>query len=305
MANAGRPSELSKINDPNFVIELAVGPPLAPLVPQQPGAGLSLGGRFLDRESRFIFKKAHLSADDNRIFDAAGRLVLCSHHYGKNPYGSLDPLGLSGESTWWQNTHILGEWDSICHVTGYRGMPSFKVRPKTMSMHGRQFIIDSQGTTHFNIAKQSRLKSLSIRHNLVVCRGDTEEDVYTILVDLAGRTMQLVNEKEERIAFIQKSLKTMIMNASFGAGSELMIDVAPGVDWTAVLAIVIGLKQVGEHFVKDAVSNFVVSPAQNVAQDYVLNAAGLDGVSGQIGQFTDTGLQTYGLFQQLMNAFYN
>jgi hypothetical protein len=178
MANAGRPSELSKINDPNFVIELAVGPLLAPLVPQQPGSGLALGRQYLDRESRFIFKKAHLSKDDNRMFDAAtGHLVCCSHHFGKNPYGSLDPLGLSLESTWWQRSHMLGEWESILNVTGYRGMPCFKVRPKTMSMHGRQLVSDVQETTHFNIVKQSRLKSMSIRHNLVVCRGDTEEDV--------------------------------------------------------------------------------------------------------------------------------
>jgi hypothetical protein len=33
-----------------------------------------------------------------------------------------------------------GEWDSICRVFGYNGMPSFKIRPKTLSRHGRQYI---------------------------------------------------------------------------------------------------------------------------------------------------------------------
>ena len=43
---------------------------------------------------------------------------------------------------------------------------------------------------------------------------------------------------------VTKSLKTLIMNASLGAGSELEIEIAKGVDWTAMLAIILGLKQV-------------------------------------------------------------
>jgi hypothetical protein len=278
------------------------------LVPQEPNSGITLGGRLLQTPGRFIFKKAHLSADDNRIFNAqTGQLVCVSHHYGKNPYDQLDPLGLSHQNDYWNRTHILGEWESICHVTGYHGMPSFKVKPKTFSVHGRQYVMDPRGErSYFNIAKQSRLKSMSIRHNLVVCRGDDEDtDVYAVLVDLAGRTMQIVNEKEERVAMVEKSMKTLIMNAAFGAGSELIIDVAPGVDWTAILAIVVGLKQVGEHFLKDAVSNFVLSPAQNAAQDYVLDVSGLGGVAGEVGQYTDQGIRTLNIFQTLMREFYH
>lgn len=307
MSDMARRTEVDRINDPNFLVELAVGPPLADLVPQQPGAGIPFGGRFLQAPGRFIFKKAHLSADDNRIFNAEnGQLVCVSHHYGKNPYDALDPLGISHQNDYWNRTHILGEWESICHVTGYHGMPSFKVKPKTFSAHGRQFIMDSHGEkTFFNIAKQSRLKSMSIRHNLVVCKGDTEDDVYMILVDMAGRTMQIVNEKDERVAMVQKSVKTLIMNAAFGAGSELMVDIAPGVDWTTILAIVIGLKQVGEHFLKDAVSNFVLSPAQNAAQDYVLDVSGMGGVVGDAGQYTDQAIRTLNIFQTLMREFYH
>ena len=47
-----------------------------------------------------------------------------------------------------------------------------------------------------------------------------------------------------RSVFIQKSTKTLIMNAALGHGSELLIDVAPGVDWTAAVAIVLGIQQV-------------------------------------------------------------
>ncbi|KAL3698597.1 hypothetical protein R1sor_012673 [Riccia sorocarpa] len=302
-------TELEKINDPNFLIEVAVGPPIPELVPQNPAAadGVALGARYLAKPSRFIFKKAHLTAEDNRIFNAeTGQLVCASHHLGKNPYESLDPLGISHQNDYWQRTHILGEWESVCHVTGYHGMPSFKVRPKTMSIHGRQYIQDPKGEhTYFNIAKQSRLKSMSIRHNLVVCKGDTEDDVYAILVDIAGRTMQVVNARDERVALIAKSMKTLIMNAAFGSGSELMIDIAPGVDWTAILAIVIGLKQVGEHFLKDAVSNFVLNPAQNAAQDYVLDVTGLQGVANEVGHASDQAIRTLNIFQLIMKEFYH
>lgn len=41
-----------------------------------------------------------------------------------------------------------------------------------------------------------------------------------------------------------RSVKTLLMNAALGAGSELVIDVAQGVDWTAALAVVYGIQQV-------------------------------------------------------------
>ena len=40
------------------------------------------------------------------------------------------------------------------------------------------------------------------------------------------------------------SVKTLLMNAALGAGSELIIDVAQGVDWTGALAVVYGIQQV-------------------------------------------------------------
>ena len=47
-------------------------------------------------------------------------------------------------------------------------------------------------------------------------------------------------------------LQALLMNAALGAGSEMIIDVAPGVDWTAMAAIVLALQQVrcaagGDH----------------------------------------------------------
>jgi hypothetical protein len=263
-----KPTELQKISDPNFLVEVAVGPPLADLVPQRPGTGIVVGGQYCGRETRFIWKKAHLSEDDNRIFDVEGRLMAVSHHYGKNPYESLDPLNVLPSNP-------LGDWESICYISGYHGMPDLKVRPKGLSIHGRQRILDASGdTTICNIAKLSRLKSKSIRHNLAVFAGEEEkEPTYSILLDLAGRTIQLVNENEERVAVFTKSVKTLILNAALGVGSEFTIDIAPGVDYTAILAICIGLHQVGKHYAKDAFSNFLVQPAEGAAVGFAFDEA--------------------------------
>jgi len=40
-----------------------------------------------------------------------GKLLCVSHHMGKNPYASLDPLGL-------QNQPQRAEWKSLTWVTG-------------------------------------------------------------------------------------------------------------------------------------------------------------------------------------------
>lgn len=48
----------------------------------------------------------------------------------------------------------VGEWDSVCTVTGY-GMPSLRIRPKTVSRHGRQLVYEAGHTKQpiFNIGK--------------------------------------------------------------------------------------------------------------------------------------------------------
>ena len=57
-------------------------------------------------------------------------------------------------------------------------MPTFKVRPKKVSMHGRQqAIYPRTGETMFTMAKVSRIKTLSLRHNLEVCIGDKDDEV--------------------------------------------------------------------------------------------------------------------------------
>ena len=76
--------ELNKLtNDPNFVVEFAVGDPFPELVPQDKTSGIRVSGVFFDEPKRFILKKAHMSREDNRIFDeATGSVVMVSHHPG-------------------------------------------------------------------------------------------------------------------------------------------------------------------------------------------------------------------------------
>lgn len=46
------------------------------------------------------------------------------------------------------------------------------------------------------------------------------------------------------MAVAQKSTKALIMNAALGGGSEMAVDVAAGVDWTAILACIMAIQQV-------------------------------------------------------------
>ena len=56
-------------------------------------------------------------------------------------------------------------------------MPNLKIRPKAVSMHGRQQAIDHSGRVLFSIAKISRIKTMSLRHNLEICAGETGDMV--------------------------------------------------------------------------------------------------------------------------------
>ena len=76
--------------DPSLAVNIAVGPPVAELVPQDPNVspGVRFAGRYEREARRFVFKKAHLSREDFRIFDShpsgVGQLVCVSHHHGTN-----------------------------------------------------------------------------------------------------------------------------------------------------------------------------------------------------------------------------
>ena len=101
-----------------------------------------------------------------RILDVAtGQVILVSHHPGKNPYNKLDPLGLGNSGK--QHAVMGGEWESATDVSSrHPSMPSFKIRPKPMSAHGRQYIKNMHGELLFvTISMELRIVVLPRMHS--------------------------------------------------------------------------------------------------------------------------------------------
>jgi hypothetical protein len=177
-------AEMHKLaNDPNFVVQFAIGNPIPNLIAQSKDSGIRMSGVYFDTTKRYIMKHAHMSKEDVsnrtyyffqsfaivrrrfiifiilyihiflnvscsvfqvRIFDVAnGTVVMVSHHPGKNPYEKLDPLGLGNGDK--HHAVAGGEWASATDVTGHHGHQSFKIRPKALSRHGRQYIKKMHG----------------------------------------------------------------------------------------------------------------------------------------------------------------
>jgi LURP-one-related len=194
------------------------------------------------------------------------------------------------------------EWESLVDVTGHcHGIPSFRIRPKKLSRHGRQFIKEGRnGGTVFNVGKVGKLASMSMRPNFAV--GPAEDDgkvLYTIVGDMMGRTMQVTNEKDELVAVVAKTTKALIMNAALGKGSESTIDIAAGVDCSMILAMVFGLQQVGAHFAKDAFNAYVVD---NVKGQVIGGAVEAAGLQGAVDEYTDVSNQSMNQVAQLTRA---
>jgi hypothetical protein len=187
----------------------------------------------------------------------------------------------------------------MCDVSGSHGFPSFKIRPKAMSMHGRQYIKDWNNNSLFNIGKLGKLKSMSLRPNFVIGRGDDTDPVYNIVADMMGRTISLTNERGELVMVMAKTNKALLMNAAFGAGSESSVDVAPGVDVSFALAVVFGLQQVGAHFASDAFSSYVVNPATNAVTDNVTETLGL---GGAVNEYSNLSNDAFNTTNQLMGV---
>ena len=71
--------------------------------------------------------------------------------------------------------------------------------------------------------------------------------VYKIEVDMKGRTLAFKNTDDELVAFAEKSTKALITSATVGSGCEMIVSVAPGVDWTAICACMMLVQQVRHH----------------------------------------------------------
>lgn len=240
-------TELKRLaNDPNYVVQFAVGDPSPTFRPQRRGDGLTITGVYFDDTKRYLLKSAHLSLDDMRVFDVdTGHVVLVSHHPGKNPYEALDPLGLADTDSWYNVAG--GEWESMCDVTAVTDeFASLKIRPKLISRHGRQTVATDDNVV-MNIGKLSKLKTKSLRDQFMVGREESKTLCYKCVADFVGRSIQIFNNDDELVAQVAKTRKAMMLSAAFGKGSESTIDIAAGVDCSVILAIVFGLKQVGKH----------------------------------------------------------
>lgn len=273
--------ELKRVaGDPNYAVQFAVGSPVPNLAPQSRGSGIEIAGIYFNDVKRFVLKSAHLSVEDVRIFDGdSGQLVYVSHHPGKNPYDALDPLGLTNIETAYNVAG--GEWESLCDVTGYLGMPSFRVRPKSMSFHGRQYIKVGDETI-MNIGKLGKFKTKSLRPHFGVLKGSSGDVVYKCVADMMGRTVAIYNEEDQLVAQIAKTTKALILTAAFGSGSESTIDIAAGVDCSTILAVVFGMNQVGQHFMSDAFSNYVTDPLKDNVVDGAVDGVMDGGVEGAV-----------------------
>lgn len=163
---------------------------------------------------------------------------------------------------------------------GGGGLQSFKIRPKTLSRHGRQYIKRTNNECIMNVGKMGKLKSMSLRDHFVVSRGEGKDVVYIIVADMMGRTFTIrTADTDQVVAQVAKTNKALIKTAAFGSGSESTIDIAPGVDCSTILAIVYGIGQVGHHFVKDGFNSYVKEPLVGSITDSAIDAAGLQGVA--------------------------
>ncbi len=149
------------------------------------------------------------------------------------------------------------------------------------AVHGRQRVKTVNDEVVMNVGKISRIKTGSLRHSFEVCAGDDKDErVYTVVGDLMGRSFSYYNEKEELCAVMARTKKALIKNAVLGSGSENTIDIAPGVDCSAILAATFGVLQCGASVITDAAKNFLVSPAKNVAVDSAMDQVTGDGDEG-------------------------
>ncbi|KAL3675184.1 hypothetical protein R1sor_025132 [Riccia sorocarpa] len=235
--------ERSPQHDVAFHVERELIPASEELVPVELDVkALVLGDQRSTRTKSFIWKKVDKlkvgdveEEDASRVFcGETGELILCFHHAGKNPYGQGD-----------SEQAIEGK---IRYATGYNGMISFYVEKDLFGPVLTNFVRDLDGKkTYFNVT--------NVDDFAVVFEGDKQETTLALFTapEFVREThgMTIVNIRKEILASIKKSPRLLLKNISFGDGPEYQIDVAPGVDWTTVLAIVGGFGQQFEDLYSD------------------------------------------------------
>merc|ERR1712102_260678 len=135
------------------------------------------------------------------------------------------------------------------------------------------------------IGKLSKLKTRSFRPHFGVMKGKKKDVLlYKCVVDMMGRTVSILNERDELVAQMTKSTKALIQMATFGSGIESTIDIAAGVDCSVILAIVYGIGQIRKHLLIDAASSIIAAPMQHVVVD---NVAGMGDVTDNSGDIVE------------------
>lgn len=83
MSNHGKKkrSEMDAMNDPEFALEIALGPPSPELKAQEKGSGIEYKKMYFDENVKYLFKSAHLSVDDYRIYNGKGG----TFNWGRSP----------------------------------------------------------------------------------------------------------------------------------------------------------------------------------------------------------------------------
>ncbi|KAL2607481.1 hypothetical protein R1flu_026054 [Riccia fluitans] len=239
-------------HDVEFKVEFELIPPSEELVPVELKVkALVLGDQRSTEVKSFIWKKVDRlkvgdvnEEDTSRVFcGETGKLLLCFHHAGKNPYGQ----GSSGS----EKVDVGG---TIRYATGYNGMISFSLEKDLFSYERRNFIKDPSGNkTYFNVT--------NVDDFAVIFQGETQEILLGTFVApefvRKWHGLAVVNKMREILASVKKSPHPLLRNIDFGDGPEFQIDVAPGVDWTTVLAIIGGFghefEDQGCNLFKDAV----------------------------------------------------
>ena len=200
-----------------------------------------------------------------------------------SPHDGVEPAeGLPEQSFWWRwncwtttSALRLGA-PPECLCAALPPLPSPPLRralPLTLR-HGRTNINLPDGRTVFNISRRSKLRTKSFQAQLSVAEGESKRAALIVLADMAKRTMKVINPQNDLVCLIQKPVKTLLLNAAFGAGSELRVDVAPGVDCSALLGVVFGITCMGQSMAKDVFGNFVAEPLTEAAVEEVLDDPG-------------------------------
>ncbi|KAL2607480.1 hypothetical protein R1flu_026053 [Riccia fluitans] len=226
--------ERSPQHDVEFKVEFDLIPPSKELVPVElKEEALVLGNQHSREVKSFIWKKVDRlkvgdvnEEDTSRVFcGETGKLLLCFHHAGKNPYGQGSSQQVEGR---------------IRYATGYNGMISFSVEKDVFSGASRNFVRDAEGQkAYFNVT--------NVDEFAVVFEGEMQDNSLgsfsapEFLREYHG--MAIVSVQREILASVKRCPRPLLKNISFGDGPEFQIDVAPGVDWTTVLAIVGGFGQ--------------------------------------------------------------